>query len=120
MSTHCPNCQKPLEHRPALFTFVPFQCPHCEHALRTNLTVRLLYNVSFLLLAVYYLYASSAGHTFENHLVSLGLAAICLPLIFSMKLPRYECGTQDSPASMAMNSMFCAVVLFLLVLWASS
>ena len=120
MQNNCPKCSTPVTDRPALFTFIPFHCSHCRTELRTSLMVRSLYNLSFILLAAYYLLASGSGPAFEHQHVTMGLFLVCIPLLISLKVPRYEAGAQRAPVSTALNVSFCGVVLFLLSLWAGS
>lgn len=115
--TLCPDCQSVIDGNPALFTLKPIRCGQCQKSLRTNLNARLLHVLSFGILALYYLSVRQGYVSAQSDILVLGLAAVCLPLIVAIFLPRYEQGEQRSPYSMFINAVFYLTVVILAALW---
>ena len=113
----CPECGANIEQRPSLFTLKDMSCVHCGVPLRTNLRARLFFILSFSVLTAYHLYIKAHGINAEGMIVWGGMAAIIVPIIFTIASRRYEAGNQQSGYSLFVNYTFYAIVVLMAVLW---
>ena len=120
MSLKCPACGSIVEQKPSLFSLNNFCCTNCESSLRTNIKSRLLFVLSFGMLAAFHLYIKENGYDSEQFIVWGGLASIMVPILITLKTNRYELGEQRSIYSMVVNGTFYIVITLLIGLWAYS
>lgn len=106
-----------ISERPSLFTLRHLSCTSCGIPIRTNIKSRLLFIVSFGLLAAYHLYVKANGSETSELFIWAGLAAVMLPLIITLNAPRYEAGEQRASYSVLVNCTFYAVVGLLVAIW---
>ena len=120
MRTTCCQCQQRIEQNPSLFTFSAISCSECGTELRTNIKSRLLFILSFGVLASYHLYMKANASESSDFVVWAGVASIMLPIIFTLSSDRYERGEQKAAYSTIVNGLFYLMVFLLAYLWLSS